>query len=59
MRKVANGNSVLLFHIGEKWSLVVDLEVEDAVLVWELEACSVGCRRFGGASNLQRETVEG
>ena len=59
MRKVSNSNSVLLLNVGEEWSLVVDLEIEDAVLIWKLEACSVDGRCFGGGSNLQRQTVEG
>ena len=58
MRKVTNGDGVLLFDVGEEWSLVVDLEVEDAVLIWKLEACSVDGGGFGGAGDLQGETVE-
>jgi hypothetical protein len=38
MCKVANRHSVLLLDIRVKWSLVVDLEIEDSVLVWQLEA---------------------
>jgi hypothetical protein len=56
--KVSYGNGVLLFHVGEEWSLVVDLEIEDTVLIWELEARGVDCRGLGGGSDLQGETVE-
>jgi hypothetical protein len=56
--KVSYGNGVLLLDVREEWSFVVDLEIEDTVLIWELEACGVDCRGLGGSSDLQRETVE-
>ena len=49
--EVSYGDGVLLLDVGEEWSLVVDLKVEDAVLVWELEACGVDSRGFGGGSD--------
>ena len=57
--EVSYGDRVLLLDVGEEWSLVVHLKVEDAVLVWELEACGVDGRGFGGGSDFQGETVEG
>jgi hypothetical protein len=53
MCKVSNGDGVLLLDVGEEGSLVVDLEVEDTVLIWELETCCVDGRSLGGASDFQ------
>jgi len=58
VRKMTDGDGVLLLDVGEERSLVVDLEVEDAVLIWKLEACSVDGGGFGGACDFQGETVE-
>ncbi len=55
---MTDGDGVLLLNVGEEGSLVVDLEVEDAVLIWKLEACSVDVGGFGGACDFQGETVE-
>ena len=44
VRKVAHCDGVLLLNVREEGALVVDLEVEDTVLVWEDEGCAVGCR---------------
>ncbi len=61
MRHVADGNGVLLLDIGEEGALVVDLEVEDAVLVGELEGGGVGGGGVGGVGGVggEREAVEG
>jgi len=42
MRKVSYSNRILLVDIGEEWSLVVDLEVEDTMLIWKFERSGVG-----------------
>jgi hypothetical protein len=55
---MSNCNGVFLLDVREKWSLVVDLEIEDAVLIWELEACCIDCRGLSGSSDFQGETVE-
>jgi hypothetical protein len=39
--EVADGHGVLLLDVGEEGALVVDLEVEDTVLVWQGEAGGV------------------
>lgn len=45
---MADSNSVLLLEVGVEGSLVVDFEVEDSVLVWELEASCVDGGGGGG-----------
>lgn len=61
MRKVPDGDLSLLVDGGQEGALVVDAEVEDAVLVGELEVGGedggVGVGRRG-REKLQRETVE-
>jgi hypothetical protein len=49
---VSYGNGVLLLEVREEWSLVVDLEIENTVLIRELEACGVDCRALAGSSDL-------
>lgn len=58
---VADRDCVLLLDVGQEGTFVVDLEVEDAVLVGDLEGDGV-CRFFGGGVGGvkgERETVEG
>lgn len=40
--EVTYGDGVLLFDVGEEWTLVVDFEVEDSVLIWEADLSAVG-----------------
>jgi len=56
---MSDSDSVLLFEIGEEWSLVVDFEVENSMLVWETEAGSVDGRVLGRGGRGERKTVEG
>lgn len=58
---VADRDGVLLADVGEERPLVVDQEVEDAVLVRQLELGGVGRRVFGRAGRVdgEREAVEG
>lgn len=44
MSHVADGDGDLLLDVGEEWSLVVDEEVEDTVLVRQGEGGGVGVR---------------
>ena len=57
--KVSYGDLSLLLDIGQKRSLVVDFECEDAMLVGQRERCAedgaVRCRAYG----MKRQTVEG
>ena len=59
MSKVSDRDSVLLFDVGEEGSLVVDFEVEDSVLIWELEACGVDGGAWGSSQKLEGQAVEG
>jgi hypothetical protein len=58
---VAHRHRVLLLHVGEEGPLVVDLEVEDAVLVRQPEVRRVRRRLRGGPRRVdsEREAVEG
>ena len=44
VRKMAYRDGALLIDVGEERPLVVQTEVEDAVLVWELECRCEDCR---------------
>lgn len=57
--KVADANRVLLFDSGEERALVVDLEVEDAMLVGEGEGDAIHGSIVSGAGASQVEAVEG
>lgn len=59
VRKVADADCVLLFDIGEERALVVDLEVEDAMLVGEGEGDAIHGSIGSGAGAGQVEAVEG
>jgi hypothetical protein len=59
VRKVSDCHGVLLFHVGEEWSLVVDLEVEYTMLVREFEARGVDRRAGRGSQEFERKSVEG
>lgn len=61
MGHVSDRHSVLLLDVGEEGALVIDLEVEDAVLIGKFERDGVS-RGFGGGVGLvegQRQAVEG
>ena len=51
MSEMSNRYFPLYIHIGKEWSLVIDAEGEDAMLVWKLECTAedstVGCLRNG------------
>lgn len=47
MGEVADGHSVLFFDVGKERSFIIDLEIENAVLVRQLEACGVDSRGGG------------
>lgn len=59
MRKVADADRVLLLNVGEERTLVVDLEVEDAMLVGEGEGDAIHGSIASGAFTGQVEAVEG
>lgn len=61
MRHVAHRHRVLLLDVGQEGALVVDLEVEDAVLVGQLEAGGEGGGVRGGARGRggEGQAVEG
>jgi len=64
VRKVAYRDRVLLVHVRHEGPLVVDAEVEDAVLVRDAEGCreegAVGCVAYGeGAGGGEGEAVVG
>ena len=59
MSEVAHCDCVLCFDIGKEGSLVVDFEVEDSVLIWELEACRVDCGGWRSACDFKGYSVEG
>lgn len=59
MRKVADADRVLLLDVGEERALVVDLEVEDAMLVGEDEGDAIHGSIASGAPASQVEAVEG
>jgi len=40
VRKMSHSHRPLLVDIAQKWTLVVDDEVEDAVLIWQCESCA-------------------
>lgn len=58
MGKVTHGDSVLLLDVVKEGSLVVDLEVEDAVLIRQLEVGAVRRALLRANCGLQRQTVE-
>lgn len=59
MRKVADADCVLLLNIGEERALVVDLEIEDAMLIGEDEGNAIHGSIASGAPASQVEAVEG
>lgn len=59
MGHVADGNGVLLLDVGEEGALVVDLEVEDAVLVRQDEGGGVSGGVGGAGLGGKRDAVEG
>lgn len=56
---VADADGGLLLNVGEEGALVVDLEVEDAVLVGEGEGCVEDGGRLGCGGGVEVEAVEG
>ena len=44
MSEMSDSDCVFLFNVGEKGTLVVDLEVENSVLIGKFEACGVDSR---------------
>lgn len=58
---VADGDGELLFNVSEEGALVVDHEVEDAVLVWRGEVSAIyrELSRGSGGVLLQLEAMEG
>lgn len=59
VRVVTDTNRMLLVDVGEEGSLVVDAEVEDAVLVGDLEGRAVDSGVGGRAEGLEVDAVEG
>lgn len=59
MRKVTYGDSIFLLQVREEWSLVVDFEVEDSVLIWKTDFGAVGCGVRGTGGWGEGNTVEG
>lgn len=59
MSKVSHSNSILLFNVREEWSLVIDHEIEDTVLVGEFEAGGVDGGVLSGGFWDEGEAVEG
>lgn len=58
MCNVAHANGVLLLDVGQKGALVVDLEVEDAVLVRQREGGAINGGRVAHGKRLKVQTVE-
>lgn len=56
---VSDADSGLLLNVGEEGALVVDLEVEDAVLVGEGEGCVEDGGGLGCGGRIEIEAVEG
>lgn len=56
---MADRDGVLLLEVVEEGALVVDLEVEDAVLVGQHEGDGEGGRVAGGGLGLEAQAVEG
>lgn len=56
--EMADGDFMFLFNVGDEWSLVVDAEGEDAMLVRKGEGGSVNGRVLGSIHGLQVKTVE-
>ena len=59
MRKVTHGHLVLLLNGGEEWTLVVDTEREDSVLVRSDELSAEHSASVGTAGRLESQAVEG
>lgn len=61
MGHVADGNGALLLNIGQEWPLVVDHEVEHAVVIRnrELDLVDALCLGRGALLRLKLKTVEG
>lgn len=59
MSNVSHADGVLLLDVSQERPLVVDLEVEDAVLVREREAGAVDGGRVADTKGLEIQSVEG
>lgn len=59
MSKVSHGDGVLLLDGGEEGTLVVDLKIEDAVLIWEANFGAVGCGVGCAGGGREGDAVEG
>lgn len=56
---MSNCDGVLLFHIREEWSLVIHLEIEDSMLIWQAEASCVDGGILGRGFWCKRKAMEG
>lgn len=54
---MADGDFTLFVDIGEEWTLVVYVEGEDSVLVWESEGRAVDCAVFCAGRGLEVKAV--
>lgn len=59
VREMPDGNGALLVDVSEERALVVDTEVEDAVLIGKDEACAVDGRRLRRRLGGEVEAMEG
>ena len=59
MRKVPDRDLSLFIDVCEKRPLIVDSEVEDAMLIGERERGGVYCGVWGFEDGIEVETVEG
>lgn len=48
MSKVADGHLLLLLYDSEEWSPIIDEEVKDTMLIWQLESGGVDGGERGG-----------
>lgn len=58
MGKMPYGNRILLKNIAEEWSLVIDQEIEDTMLVWELKRHRVRSAVLRGDGGFQVQPLE-
>lgn len=58
MGKVSYCDCVLLLNVGEEWPSIVDLEVKNTMLIWQLEACSVCLRIRCGSGWFEDKAME-
>lgn len=59
MRHVSHTDRVLLIEVSQEGTLVIDFEVEDAVLVGQSKSGAVDGGRISGSNELQVQAVEG